>query len=182
MKRFSQRLSDFVMLERCGWPACEAACCYGGAWLDEAEVADLRQQATRLAPHLPPHAADPRDWLDGRREPDRHSLTGFVLHTRVVEAPGHYQDTACVFLRADHKCGLQVAGEASGQGGWRFKPFYCILHPLDLDEAGHITLDADEALLAEEPGSCLRAAAKPQRVDEIFAEELGYFGRPPDKK
>lgn len=177
MKSPHPRLSESVALQRCGWPACGSACCYGGAWLDETEAADLRQHAALLTPHLPPAAAAPADWFDGRREPDRHSLSGHVVHTAVVAAPGHYMETACIFLRPDHKCGLQVAGEQAALGAWRFKPFYCILHPLDLDEDGRITLD-DEALLAEEPGSCLRAAAMRQRVDEIFAEELGYFGRP----
>ncbi len=182
MKPLAPRLSDAVMLERCGWPACKAACCYGGAWLDEVEVADLEQHAELLTPHLPPHALDRRDWLDERHEPDRHSLTGFVRHTRVVEAPGRYMGSACVFLRADHQCGLQAAGEANGLGGWRFKPFYCILHPLDLDEQGRITLDEDETLLAEEPGACLRAAPVARRVDELFAEELGYLAGRTQKK
>ncbi|MCX8025754.1 MAG: hypothetical protein N3A60_11175, partial [Thermanaerothrix sp.] len=96
------------------------------------------------------------------------------VHTRVYADPAHYAGSACVFLRPDYKCALQVAGEAAGYHPWRFKPFYCILHPLDLDEQGRITLDAADAL-AEEPASCLRWAEEAQSLLDLFAEELRYL-------
>jgi hypothetical protein len=175
----SSRLSASVQLQRCDWPACGAACCYGGAWVDEAEAVDIRRHSALILPHMPEGAQDPRDWFDDRREPDSHSLTGLVTHTRVVEAPGHYMGTACAFLRPDHKCALQLAGVAAGLGPWRFKPFYCILHPLDLDVHGRITLD-DEAALAAESGSCLRPSTAPARIADLFAEELAHLTGPPN--
>ena len=57
---------------------------------------------------------------------------------------------------------------------WRFKPFYCILHPLDLDEEGRITLDDTQLMLAE-PGSCLRPADQPIPLVETFEPELRYL-------
>lgn len=123
-------------------------------------------------------ARDPRDWFDDRLEHDSHALSGQVRHTRVAAAPQHYMGTACIFLRADFKCALQIAAEDAGLGGWRFKPFYCILHPLDLDDHGRITLD-DAQALADEPGSCLRSAESATRIDALFAEELTHLaGRP----
>src|SRR5659263_460297 len=57
---------------------------------------------------------------------------------------------------------------------WRFKPFYCILHPLDLDEQGRITVDSTEDLL-EEQGSCLVPSDQPVPLIETFANELQYL-------
>jgi hypothetical protein len=92
----------------------------------------------------------------------------------VVEHHRHYGGTACVFLRSDHKCALQVASQASGHHPWHWKPFYCILHPLDLDEEGRITLDETDLML-DEPGSCLRPATENIPLLVTFEEELRYF-------
>jgi hypothetical protein len=61
-----------------------------------------------------------------------------------------------------------------GRHPWSLKPFYCILHPLDLDEEGKITLDKTE-LLVKEQGSCLRPVDEPISLIETFQEELEYF-------
>ncbi len=91
-----------------------------------------------------------------------------------LNSPEHYGGTACVFLREDYKCALQVAGEAAGEHPWRFKPFYCILHPLDLDEKGRITLD-ESGLLVSEPASCLREAEISTSLLKLFEAELRYL-------
>jgi len=69
---------------------------------------------------------------------------------------------------------LQVAATANGLHPWRFKPYYCILHPLDQDEQGRFTVDTVDALLAEK-GSCLRASEETTPLIEIFAPELEYL-------
>jgi hypothetical protein len=97
-----------------------------------------------------------------------------VVHTRVLPAPDHYGGTACVFLREDWKCALQVAAEGEGLHPWRFKPFFCVMHPLDLDAEGNLTLDTAPALL-EEPASCLRRTAVPRPLAETLEPELRYL-------
>lgn len=161
-------------MQRCTLGECCAACCLYGVWLDREEADELIQYAEMISPHLKPSYRDPSMWLDTLIEEDPHTPTGQVVHARVVEDPDHYGGTACIFLRDDHKCGLQVAGEQNGFHPWRFKPFYCILHPLDLGEKGEITLDRTEALL-QEPASCLRPASQPVPLLETFAPELEYL-------
>ncbi len=168
------RLFRSEPLQRCCLDECRAACCLYGVWLDQAEWADIRKHSGLIIPHMPAGRDDPDLWIDGREEPDEFVPSGRVVHSRVLPDPGHYGGSACVFLRADHKCALQVAGQAAGLHPWRFKPFYCVLHPLDLDERGRITLDETEALLAE-PGSCLRPAARPIPLLVTFEPELRYL-------
>jgi hypothetical protein len=69
---------------------------------------------------------------------------------------------------------LQAAAAAAGLHPWHYKPFYCILHPLDLDEQGRITVD-ETALLLAEAGSCLIPADQPIPLKETFEEELRFF-------
>ena len=175
--RLNPRMHLSEPLRRCRLEECRAACCLHGAWVDQVEVRDILAEADLIAMYLPSDQANPQDWFDGRQEPDTFTLSGWVEHTTVIPAPEHYGETACIFLRQDdHKCALQVAATKVGWHKWRFKPFYCILHPLDLDEEGRITLDETE-LLAVEPGSCLRPAAELIPLRETFAEELEYLLR-----
>jgi len=127
-----------------------------------------------IAPHMPVEVAESLDWFDERREVDPHAISGEVGHTTVLSAPDHYGGTACIFLRRDHKCALQTAADDAQLHPWRFKPFYCILHPLDLDEQGRITLDETDQMLAE-PGSCLRPTEESTPLIDTFAEELKYL-------
>ncbi|MDX9866200.1 MAG: DUF3109 family protein [Anaerolineaceae bacterium] len=168
------RLLQSEPIQRCKLHNCRAACCLYGVWIDEKEVEILLANAERIAPHMPAGKGDPATWFDERRDADPFSASGRVRHSDVVDAPDHYGGTACVFLRSDHKCALQVASEASGHHPWQWKPFYCILHPLDLDDEDRITIDETELLLAEE-GSCLRPAPQPILLLETFEEELRFF-------
>jgi hypothetical protein len=168
------RLQRAEPMQRCALSQCRGACCLHGVWMDTAERELLLTNAALILPHLPEALRDPEAWFDGRVEADEFSRSGRVFHSNVLPDKTHYGGTACVFLREDAKCALQVAGQSAGLHPWHFKPFYCILHPLDLDEQGRITLDTTEAMLSEE-GSCLRPADRPISLLETFAEELRYF-------
>ncbi len=168
------RLLESEPLQRCKLNECKAACCLYGVWLDAGEAADILAHADLIQPHMPEGRRDPSDWFDDRQEEDEFLPSGQVVHSAVLPSAWHYGGSACGFLRPDYKCALQVAGQAAGLHPWRFKPFYCILHPLDLDEEGRITLDTASALLEEE-GSCLRPAPKRIPLLLTFEEELRYL-------
>ena len=172
--QINPRLLQKEPLRRCRLEECRAACCLHGVWIDSAEWQDIRQQASLIIPHMPSGWDDPDLWLDERTDADPFARSGQVVHSRVLPDVTHYGKTACIFLRDDHRCALQVAGDINGLHPWRFKPFYCVLHPLDMDEHGRITLDETELLL-DEPGSCLRQAKGEIPLIETFEPELRYF-------
>lgn len=172
--RINPRLLKSELLRRCRLEECRAACCLHGVWIDALEAQDIRRHAHLISAFMPPGFEDPGTWFDERQEPDLRSLSGQVVHSAVLEASWHYGGTACVFLRKDFRCALQAAAEAAGEDAWRFKPYYCILHPLDIDEQGRITLDENEALL-DEPGSCLRPAEREIPLLATFEPELRHL-------
>lgn len=163
-------------MQRCLLGECKGACCLHGVWIDRAERDDILAHADQIAAYMPETLRDPEVWFDGRTDRDPFSRSGFVFHSNVLPDPAHYGGTACVFLLADAKCALQVAGAVAGLHPWRFKPFYCVLHPLDLDESGRITLD-ETALLLDEEGSCLRKTPDGRLIPllDTFEPELRYF-------
>lgn len=174
ISQVAPRLLKSEPLQRCNLGNCHAACCLHGVWIDRLEADDLVRNAGLIKPHLPGELQSPSLWFDGRLEADKHSISGEVMHSTVLPDEGHYGSTACIFLRADSKCALQVAATKSGLHPWRFKPFYCILHPLDLDENGLITID-ETILLLDEPASCLRASEKHIPLVITFEAELHYL-------
>lgn len=172
--RIHPRLLRSELVQRCRLDECHGACCLHGAWVDQVEIKDILSHSDLIVPHMPVDAVDPGDWFDERRETDPYAISGEVGHTTVLPDPDHYGGTACIFLRRDYKCALQTAARDGQLHPWRFKPFYCILHPLDLDEEGRITLDDADLMLAE-PGSCLRPTESAIPLIETFAEELRYL-------
>lgn len=160
-------------VQRCGWPNCGAACCIYGAWVDQTLVEDILRHADLISRYMPPDLHDPDLWFDGRIEPDEHALSGVVTHTVVLPDPDHYGGTSCIFLRTDRQCALQTAAQENDLHSWRFKPFYCILHPLEI-RGGRITLD-DPAEMVDEPASCVRRSEQENLLEEVFREELEYL-------
>jgi len=145
-------------------------------WLDPLEVQDLRTHVGLIASWMPADRRDPAQWFTSEREAEPGMPSGEVVAARVVPNSSHYGGQECIFLRKDSKCALQAAGEAGGLDPWRFKPFHCILHPLTFDEAGLVSL-APLAELNDEPASCLRRAAEPRPLRELFACEIEYLTR-----
>jgi len=161
-------------MQRCVLRECKAACCLYGVWIDRIEAKEIMNNAAIIAECMDEENRDSRGWFNGREEEDEHAPSGWTIHSTVIRSPGHYGGTACIFLRKDHLCALQVAAHENRYHPWRFKPFYCILHPLDLDEQGRITLD-ETALMLDEPGSCLRRADHSIPLIETFEPELRYL-------
>jgi hypothetical protein len=173
-KRINPRMLTSECMQRCVLHQCHGACCVFGVWADEREMDDILANAALIAPHMPPGRENPADWFASYQDKDEFSPSKLVVHTAVETVPEHYGGTACVFCHADGKCTLQVAAMANGLHPWRFKPYYCILHPLDLDDEGRITVDETEEMVHEE-GSCLQTADHPIPLVETFEEELRYL-------
>jgi hypothetical protein len=172
--QINPRLLRSEPLSRCGFPTCKAACCLYGVWVDLGERDRILGLAGKISKLLPKIRSDPAQWFENTKEADPHTPSGKVVHTRVLADVDHYGSSSCIFLRPDHKCALQLAGERINADGWSLKPFYCILHPLDLDEEGRITLDETQ-LLVEEAASCLVPSGDLVPLLTTFAPELRFL-------
>ena len=174
LERVNPRMFSAEPLQRCSLGECKGACCVFGVWVDLREVTDILQNAALILPHMPTDCRNPGEWFAAVEDVDKHSPSGKVIHTAVENRLDHYGKTACVFCLADGKCSLQVAAVENGLHPWRFKPYYCIIHPLDLDEDGRITLDKIEEMV-NEIGSCVRPAEQPIPLIETFEPEFRYL-------
>jgi len=170
----SPRLLGAAKIKRCQIGTCKAACCLHGVWMDIHEQQLILANKALIRPFMKTKFIGYSRWFENKIEDDPFLPSGKAVHSVVVKDPCHYRGCACIFLNDDDLCALQIAAEAKQLHPWHFKPFYCILHPLDLTEDGQITLDETQELLSE-PASCLRHADRRIPFLETFRRELNYI-------
>lgn len=170
----SPRMFTPEKLQRCKLHECHGACCAYGVWIDLLEKEKIDGYAELVQSCMDPTVYDLGDWFLSEIEMDPYTLSEKVIHTRLVNRNRPFKRKTCIFLRTDHKCALQVASEMLGRHPWFLKPFYCVLHPLDLNETGQITLDHTK-IIQEEEKSCLRISERLNSPIEIFEDELRFL-------
>ena len=129
-------------------------CCAGGVYIHTRQVEDILAHQDLIIPHLAPERQDPSLWFDNVIEPDDdYPEAGDCMGTNVVDDPSHPAGRTCIFLM-NARCALQTASIAAGEHPWRFKPFYCALHPLGLEKSELVLVEDSE--IYKEGGSCQR--------------------------
>ena len=159
-------------VRRCELSECQGHCCGWGVSISLAQAQEILAHHQLFQPHLPPERQAPEGWFDWEVEIESdHPAGGMLVSTAVVLDPTHPTGHNCVFLRPDRKCALQVASMAAGEHPWRYKPFYCALHPITF--SNHvIMLDEDNPLYIK-GGSCQRPnPGRPIPLYRLFAAEL----------
>src|SRR5262249_21058344 len=144
--------------------SCKGMCCYGGVSVDKDTAEVVQQLATerksdfkKMGLDLPENVVAPTEW---------HGVVGNITALKprswssVKDYPNHFDETACVFLMDDARCGLQVLSEIDGKHPWYYKPFSCWLLPIKIWE-GEIRLfdkESDPFLFPDYQGfvSCIR--------------------------
>jgi hypothetical protein len=173
-KTISKRMFRKEKLIRCILNDCQGVCCTYGVWIDLKEKQRIFENLAVVQSCMDQNSVDFDEWFKEDIENDPYTESGVVVHSRVVERDLPFSRETCVFLRPDHKCALQVASQLLGKHPWFLKPFYCILHPMDINQDGEITLD-ETNIISEEPKSCLRVSCANLAPIEIFEEELRYL-------
>jgi hypothetical protein len=164
-------------------------CCYGGVSVDKDTADVIQKLATerksdfkKMGLDLPEAVVAPTEW---------HGVVGNItalkprpFRSMVEGYPNHFDETACVFLMEDARCGLQVLSEIDGKHPWYYKPFSCWLLPIKIWE-GEIRLFNKESDPFLYPGytgfiSCIlcgRTDESGSPASELLKPELEYLGK-----
>lgn len=125
-------------LSRCDLDACRGTCCHDGVYLSSEEanvirelVEGSRDELEEIGLNLPEKVVVFGKWRDITSGP-KTATRPEPMHEKVEEYPEHFEDTNCVFLLLDARCGLQVLAENRGLHPWFYKPMTCWLHPLSI--------------------------------------------------
>ena len=176
-------------LSRCALATCRGTCCYDGIAVDDdtAGVLDrlAAERATSFADmglKLPARVIVENEWRG--RTSRKTAVRPFPFRSVVPDFPPHFDETACVFLLDDGRCGLQVLALNEGQHPWYYKPFACWLHPIKLSATG-IRLYDEDTDPDRFPGydgfacrtHCGRASSCGTAASQVLGEELEFLGR-----
>lgn len=144
---FQQQLSP------CSLSKCHGMCCYDGVYVGQ-ETAEIIQKISQenliffksIGLDLPKVVIVQGEWK-GLISGQKTATKKRDLSSTVQNYPTHFEDTACVFLTDDGRCGLQVFAESVGLDPWYYKPFTCWMHPISLstneDNIGNILVHND---------------------------------------
>ena len=176
-------------LRRCCLGDCRGMCCYGGVCVDDSTAAVLQQLSVDRASdfrdmglELPEVVVAATEWrgLVGNIT----ALKPRPFRSMLANYPGHFDETACVFLMDDARCGLQVLAERDGQHPWYYKPFSCWLLPIKVSNSEiHLYDDAtDPFRFSDYDGFvsrtfCGKTCDRGLPASEVLKPELEFLGR-----
>lgn len=126
--RIHPRVTRKLFLRRASVRHCDGTCCHGGATVSVDERDRVLDHADIVLPEMTSRGRrEVSRWFDRRLAYDTDFTAGWTSSTRV-------QDKACIFLRSDRLCALQVAGEKHLGSSYALKPSVCLLWPLCIQD------------------------------------------------
>jgi hypothetical protein len=176
-------------ISRCSLETCHGTCCYDGASVDN-DTADVIQQLASERAYdflvmgltLPEEVVESSEW--NGKVGKKTATKKFPFRSLVKDYPAHFNETACVFLLDDGRCGLQLLSEQDGKHSWYYKPLTCWLQPIKISESS-IRLYDDQTDPFKFPGydgfvsktHCGRTSACGAPAAEVLAQELDFLGK-----
>jgi hypothetical protein len=176
-------------LTRCSLATCHGTCCYDGASVDPETGEQVQKLANErrsdfaaMGLNLPETVVETSEWngVTGTKT----SVRPFPFRSLVRDYPTHFNETACVFLLNDGRCGLQLLSEQDGKHRWYYKPFTCWLQPIKLSQSAIRLYDenTDPNRLPNYDGfvirtHCGRTETCGRPAVEVLHEELAFLGK-----
>jgi hypothetical protein len=176
-------------ITRCSLEACRGTCCYDGASVDE-HTADIIQQLSSertsdfaaMGLTLPGNVIEKSEW--NGKVGTKTATRKFPFRSVVKGYPSHFNETACVFLLDDGRCGLQILSEQDGKHPWYYKPFTCWLQPIKLADSGIRLYDEAtdpfkfpdyDGFVSKTP--CGRTSDCGTPAADVLRQELDFLGK-----
>jgi hypothetical protein len=181
-RRVSRHLLEARPMRRCRLEECQSHCCTGGVYIHTRQAQEVLAHQDLIKPFLAPERQDASLWFEGDEGPDAdYPEGGSGTNTTVFPDPTHPVGQGCVFLMPNRWCALQAAGIANGEDPWRFKPFYCALHPLGTDdetlqlvEQSEMYLDGGNCNRPTEDGALIPIYKLFEPEVKLYVGEVGY--------
>jgi hypothetical protein len=153
---------------------CDGSCCHGGATVSVAERDRVLAHAGIVQEAMTSRGRrEVSRWFDRRLTYDTDFTSGWTSGTRV-------QDGACIFLRNDRLCALQVAGEKHLGSSYALKPSVCLLWPLCIQdealEVGYAWFTKRQQCCAPVARGGTRTILQVMRPDERRMAEMARAG------
>ncbi len=121
---------------------CTAQCCTSGVWVDVREHAAILERKDLIKQYMDEtQTLDEGRWFEGHIENDPDFPSGQCIGTAVV-------NDKCAFLDRFGRCSIQRAAVAAGEHKWAWKPMFCVLFPIVIENG---VVGFDPMLQGEQP-------------------------------
>jgi hypothetical protein len=133
--------------QRCALSTCHGMCCYDGVNVNQ-ETAEVIQKVVEeeaeffktIGLDLPTEviidderyeklSVEKTEWK-GLCSVKKTAVKEKPFSSIINDYPSHFDNTQCVFLLDDSRCGLQELAKEKGLHPWYYKPFSCWLFPI----------------------------------------------------
>ena len=143
---------------------CTGECCYYGVYTDLKEHNLILSIKEKIFPLMDEsQTKDISKWFEPQ-EKDEDFESGIAVGTELY-------NKKCVFLDKEGLCSLQKLAIHEGEHKWKYKPLYCILYPLTIDE-GALIIDEDHMNRLK---TCNKAPTENTTIFEACREELMHL-------
>jgi len=164
-------------------------CCYGGVSVDDSTAAVLQELSIDRASDfremgldLHQQVVEATEWKGTPANITALKLRPF--RSLVSNYPAHFEETACIFLMDDARCGLQILANRDGKHPWYYKPFSCWLLPIKIwnSEIRLFDLSSDPFKFSNYDGfisrsCCGQTSATGLPAAEVLKPELEFLGQ-----
>ena len=151
---------------------CDGTCCKHGSIASVEERDRILASAPLVAQHMTSRVRNRKErWFEARVTKNPDYVCGQAVATRVL-------DGACVFLRTDRWCALQVAAQSSTGTAFALKPAMCLLWPLCVTDG---KLDVGHAWYTRRKACCAPVRGGEKTIHEVIGPDdrsLRSMGRP----
>jgi hypothetical protein len=142
---------------------CDGSCCKRGSVASVRERDLILSHAALIAPHMTSSARDrTQRWFERRVADNPDYVCGKSVATRVT-------DGACVFLRSDKLCALQVAAESARMPSFALKPSMCLLWPIHVQDG---QVDVGHAWFTRRKACCAPVRAGARTIAEVMSPDV----------
>lgn len=126
VSRIGARVTKKIYIKGASVRNCDGSCCAFGSTASLVERDTILEHAGIVRAEMTSRGRkDTARWFTNRIMKDEDFTAGKVVYTRIL-------DGACVFLRDDGLCALQVAGEKRLGNPYALKPAVCLLWPISV--------------------------------------------------
>lgn len=162
--RIDPKIFTHPFLKGCDIGSCFGECCNWGVYADYQEMNLILENKEIVKQYMDEsQTKDDTLWFETLQE-DFDFSSGYCSGTQVF-------DNRCVFLNKKGFCSLQKMAISRNEPKWKYKPIYCVLFPLMVDE-GILCIDEEHL---ERQSYCSKTENHTFTVFEACKEELMHF-------
>jgi len=173
--KIDKALFQSKALNMCRLEECQGSCCNNGAYVSVEQSHQIIANKDLFLPFLSRERQDADLWFEKKEFVDAdHPFKLLSVGTQTIIDSDYMFGKSCIFLRKDWLCAIQLGSVNAGKHPWKYKPLYCVLHPLDFAD-GILTFKKYDPPENFERRCFGSDNAEPTALYKLFHQEIKFL-------